>query len=180
MTEPKKQLEELWDAPEERLASHLEQVLVSYDEDAKLFGASGAGAYFLADYVAKDLAGGESIDLIFEHLGCQVAEVNAANGWYDAERTFGDDIALLHSEVSEALEAFRSWGLDDATLGEAIATEDGPVGIPKPQGVGSELADVLIRLLDTAHRRGIDLGAEYRRKLAYNRTRSHRHGGKRL
>lgn len=53
-------------------------------------------------------------------------------------------------------------------------------GLPKPEGVGSELADTLIRLLDTADVFGIDLGFEYERKVAYNRTRSFQHGGRTL
>lgn len=134
-----------------------------------------------------------TVDRVLHAMAVEVEKVNRANGWFDDDRTFGDDIALLHSEVSEALEAFRDHGLDDAT---ARGSEDhgrwckaqgyaGPCPsescpIPKPEGVGSELADVLIRLLDTAQRRGIDLGAEYRRKIAFNRTRGHRHGGKRL
>lgn len=122
----------------------------------------------------------DAMDLLLHGMAQEVAEVNEANGWYDADRTFGDDVALLHSEVSEALEAYRVGGLGDLTIGEPIDTPNGPTAIPKPEGVGAELADVLIRLLDTAHRRGVDLGHEYRRKLAYNRTRGHRHGGKLL
>jgi hypothetical protein len=68
--------------------------------------------------------------------------------------TLGDYIALLHTEAGEATDAFRDWRLDDATLppcGKHAHTglpcpEHGPA---KPRGVGSELADVLIRLLDT-------------------------------
>lgn len=109
----------------------------------------------------------------------EIHEVNVANGWYEGgKRAFGDDVSLLHSEVSEMYEAFRQWGMDDAT---------GPVRglgyqrtLPKPEGVGSEAADVLIRLLDTCDRNGIDLRAEYERKLAHNRTRGYRHGGKRV
>lgn len=114
-------------------------------------------------------------------------------GWYEDERTFGDDIALLHSEVSEMLEAFRDHGFDEVLRHENCTSvdvkqwgRDEPVRtikctcIPKPLGVGSEAADVLIRLLDTCGRRGIDLAFEYRRKMAYNRTRPHRHGGKAL
>lgn len=112
----------------------------------------------------------------------RVAEVNADNGWHDTERSFGDDIALLHSEVSEALEAYRSWGLQDMT--EQQCTKHSPFchrdGECKPEGVGSELADVLIRLLDTCYRRDVDLAAEFERKLAFNKTRGHRHGGKNL
>lgn len=115
----------------------------------------------------------------FEAMQAEIREVNTANGWHDGtERPFGDDIALLHTEVSEMYEAFRQWGMDDAT---------GPVTglgyqrtLPKPEGVGSEAADVLIRLLDTCDRYGIDLSAEYERKLAHNRTRGYRHGGKRV
>ena len=96
----------------------------------------------------------------------EIREVNEANGWFDTERSFGDDIALLHSEVSEAYEAWRQWGTRDATHAG------------KPEGVGSELADVLIRTLDTAYRAGVDLEAEYRRKIAFNRTCGYHHGGK--
>src|SRR5690606_38310134 len=51
---------------------------------------------------------------------------------------------------------------------------------PKPEGVGSEAADVLIRLVDTCRRYGVNLGEEFQRKLHYNSLRPHRHGGKNL
>jgi len=93
----------------------------------------------------------------------------AAKGW-DGPITFGECMALLHSEVSEALEAYREFGTDDIT--DAITR--------KPEGVGSEFADIFIRLLDDCQRYGIDLEAEFRRKMDYNWTRDYRHGGKRL
>lgn len=111
----------------------------------------------------------------------EILEANQANGWFDEERTVGDDIALLHSEVSEMFEAYREQGLEDVTaIREPGSWEDQTQGPPKPEGFGSECADVLIRLLDTCERRGIDLQAEYERKIAYNRTRGYKHGGKRL
>lgn len=105
----------------------------------------------------------------------RVYAVNAANGWFEDDRTVGDDIALLHSEVSEMLEAYRDGGLGDQTR-ELKHPEPGQLA--KPEGFGAEAADVLIRLLDTCKRRGINLPAEFERKLAYNMTRGHKHGGK--
>lgn len=106
----------------------------------------------------------------------RVYAVNSANGWFEDDRTVGDDIALLHSEVSEMLEAFRDGGLKDQTDSEP---KEG-AAMAKPEGFGSEAADVFIRLLDTCKRRGVDLAYEFERKLAFNGTRGHRHGGKKL
>lgn len=97
----------------------------------------------------------------------EIAEVNRELGWRPNDNTFGDDMALIHSEVSEALEAWRRWKHEDAT--EVTG---------KPEGIGSEFADILIRLIDVADRRGVDLDFEYERKMQYNRTREWRHGGK--
>ena len=114
-------------------------------------------------------------------MAAEVAENNKAKGWYDEERSFGDLIALLHSEVSEMLEAFRDWGLRDVSVEQCPDDiEVTPTHLCKPQGVGSEAADVLIRLLDMCSRYDIDLEFEYERKLAYNTTRPYRHGGRTL
>lgn len=48
----------------------------------------------------------------------------------------------------------------------------------KPVGVPSELADIIIRTLDTAAAWGIDIDAAVQTKMAYNRTRPHMHGRK--
>lgn len=123
---------------------------------------------------------GKTID----QMTTEVREVNTTLGWRTGGNTFGDYIALMHSELSEALEAYRDHRLADATrhvaVGRGDAGEDLPIAHPKPEGVGSEFADVLIRLLDVADIYGIDLTAEYERKLAYNRTRPYQHGGRTL
>lgn len=110
-------------------------------------------------------------------MKAEVANVNQANGWFNDDRTFGEDIALIHSEVSEALEAYRQWEFQDMT---PTFGDENTRGWAKPEGVGSEFADVLIRLLDSCFRAGIDLEFEYERKIGYNRTRGYKHGGKKL
>jgi NTP pyrophosphatase (non-canonical NTP hydrolase) len=108
----------------------------------------------------------------------QVYKWTVAKGWADDGRTFGDEVALMHSEASEALEAYRQWGFQDTTIGGVSIA--GEVQLPKPEGVGSELADLLIRLLDTCARHDIDLEYEFNRKMEYNGSRPFRHGGRLL
>lgn len=118
-----------------------------------------------------------------------------AKGWYEEDRTFGDRIALCHSELSEALEEMRNGRRLDETYWvhdkncTVLPGHERPEGVgqglcdscdPKPEGVPIELADVIIRILDMAHAEGIDMGEAIYRKMRYNTTRPHRHGGKAL
>jgi hypothetical protein len=179
-------------------------------------------------------------------MATEIRENNIEKGWRSPDggpgsNTWGDYVALLHSEISEALEAYRDHRLEDATGPGALHVRHNVRIPPKPEGVGSEFADVLIRLIDmcdvfglwwfdmdweladaapaevgsairtfgdwmsylhervtdlwnrpdlahavlrglvaVSERYGIDLTAEYERKITYNRTRTFQHGGRTL
>ena len=131
-------------------------------------------------------------NLIDEAHACAVEK-----GWWDypdregalipperkakAEADLPTYLCLIHSEVSEALEAYRTPNpMHDITDGRedvwAWTRHDG-----KPEGILSELADVVIRIFDLVGALGMAdrFAAVLIAKMRYNRTRPHRHGGKR-
>ena len=80
-------------------------------------------------------------------------------------------LCLIHSEVSEALEAFRDGDME-------LRWEEDKRGVQKPEGFVVELADVLIRVFDLAGRHGMNLEVALIAKMKYNETRPYKHGGK--
>lgn len=99
------------------------------------------------------------------------------------ESSVGEDIALMHSELSEALEDFRNGREPNLHLYESggVTTSAEMAGAHwKPVGVPSELADVIIRIAHFAGKHNIDLDRAVREKLEFNETRPFRHGGKKL
>lgn len=101
-------------------------------------------------------------------------------GWWEKPRTFGDQVALMHSELSEALEEFRNHPdkIEEIYTYDMGPTRWGPGD--KPEGIAAEFADVLIRIFDTCGHYGIPLAEAIEMKMEYNATRAHRHGGKAL
>ena len=112
----------------------------------------------------------------------------------DADNNPAERLALIASEVFEAFEDVRSGRPLDRnyyTIDGAEVERDNETGtwkrvggppkysghvLPKPEGVPSELADVLIRVLDLSVEWGVDIEAAVEEKLQYNRTRPAMHG----
>lgn len=95
-------------------------------------------------------------------------------GWWDDNRTVGDHLMLMVSEIAEALEEFRDGHAPD----EIYWVEKGQTF--KPEGVPIELADVVIRLLHFAAFYNINMEEAMESKLDFNEKRPYRHGFKRL
>lgn len=95
---------------------------------------------------------------------------NPANVEHPDANYIAAKLALIHSEVSEGLEALR-----DGDLALRIDPERG-----KPEGLESELADIIIRTLDLAEALGMDMGTTMAVKMAYNEGRPHKHGNRKL
>jgi NTP pyrophosphatase (non-canonical NTP hydrolase) len=95
------------------------------------------------------------------------------NPYEVAHRTFGEKIALIHSELSEALEEYRN----GRGLNETYFVVSNPA---KPEGIPSELADAIIRIFDLAQACNIDLEKAISVKMKYNVGRPFMHGGKRI
>lgn len=126
----------------------------------------------------------------------EVHQLAKDNGWWPEGtdvRIVPEKLALIHSEISEALEEYRSLkdqdiqdtyyptrtsGYIDPDNGQYCDWEEGQEPSWKPEGFGIELADAIIRILDLADFLGLDMEALVLEKHKYNQSRPYRHGGK--
>ncbi|BCW61870.1 hypothetical protein [Arthrobacter sp. StoSoilB22] len=108
----------------------------------------------------------------------------------------GNKLLLIVSEIAEAQDEIRNGHAADETyypepplptslvaeVGVAKAreliSEDQEGKLRKPEGVPSEIADVVIRCFDFAATEGFNLGQIIAEKIAYNSTRPFMHGKK--
>lgn len=170
----------------------------------------------------------EDAELNLLDMQATVREVNEANGWWDIDRPFSADIALLHSEVSELFEAMLKNDMENVaeefadifirlldTSERYMFDLQGSISIPHDaekffapgngflhlwidrayeayrkhggvdergsvghQKVETELKCLLSLVMSSAALMNVDLIAEYQKKIARNRSRGYRHGGK--
>ncbi len=85
-------------------------------------------------------------------------------GFWDKERNEGEIIALIHSELSEGLEALRK-DLDDDK-------------VPEFKGIEAELADAVIRIMDYAEGYNYRVVEAIESKMLMNQSRERMHGKK--
>lgn len=90
-------------------------------------------------------------------------------GWYDSSRSPLELLALIHSEISEAVECIRK---NESPYFKS------PEG--KPEGELAELADAVIRIFDYCEYYDLDLESAIKAKHIYNKSRPYRHGNKRF
>jgi len=100
----------------------------------------------------------------FDDIGHEIHQIATSKGWttptrFDEVESISTHLCLIHSEVSEALEAVRD---------------------NDPENFAEELADIMIRTIHLAHGLGVNLDSGVRMKIEKNRGREYQHGGKRI
>ena len=95
---------------------------------------------------------------VINQLSEDIHHDNRERGWYDKPVDDGTRFMLMVSEIAEAMEGNRKDLTDEH--------------IPHRSSEEVELADAVIRILDYAGYKGLDIGGAIEEKLAYNRIRS--------
>ncbi len=112
---------------------------------------------------------------VWKHLRSWVQEFNQIaelihdwaieKGHWEGEPSDGEKIALMHSELSEALEGLRHGNPPN---------ED----CPEFSSVEIELADAVIRIMDFGAARNWDIAGALLAKMEFNESRPYKHGKK--
>ena len=120
----------------------------------------------------------------------EIHENAKSKGFFDTEKNIGEMLCLIHSEVSEALEADRknhyavkSWNIENIDLNDLDSPSKKQYfkrefEVAIKNSFEDELADIMIRVMDLAAFKGINLEQHIHWKMKYNSLREHKHGKK--
>lgn len=106
--------------------------------------------------------------LTVEQLVGQSHRTALEKGWWDTDRGFLECLMLTVSEISEAAEEYRMYGLNT----DKYIYLNGE----KPEGIAVELADAVVRIADLCGHHGIPLEKALEVKMKYNQSRPYKHG----
>ena len=85
------------------------------------------------------------------------------HGFWKGEVNDGERMALIHAEISEALEALRDGNPSSNKIMDYSSLEE-------------ELADAVIRIMDYCFGKDLDIAGAILAKIEYNRSREYMHG----
>jgi NTP pyrophosphatase (non-canonical NTP hydrolase) len=117
---------------------------------------------------------------MINQLSQKILAINIKNGFYEGEKNIGEMLCLIHSEVSEALECDRNNlycknnDIDeenDQVFNQAFTEQ-------VKDTFEDELADIMIRVMDLAAYKKVDLEKHINLKMRYNSLRVYKHGKK--
>ena len=142
----------------------LNPVASMINEDDWQAGQAEIRAAQLAQVGATLRVLGPTLTTIIDQVADQIYTAMQVNGfWSNDQDNFGSKTALVHSELSEMLEANR----------KSIIADD---KLPEFTGEEAEAADTVIRLLDMAGRYNWRLGEAITAKMLFNLERPFKHG----
>ena len=93
----------------------------------------------------------------------QIYKNAVEHGFWKGEVNDGERMALIHAEISEALEALREGNPSSSKIMEYTNLEE-------------ELADAVIRIMDYAFGKDLDIAGAILAKIEYNKSREFMHG----
>ena len=125
---------------------------------------------------------------MINELAKQIHKNAKDKGFYEKEKNIGEMLCLIHSEVSEALEADRKGRYANTEMLEKFKTDntwkDNDMNdtqafiVCVKDTFEDELADIMIRVMDLAAFKGIDLEKHIQMKMRHNACREKYHGKK--
>jgi len=104
---------------------------------------------------------------LFEAMSVEAHGIAVEKGWHEKPINDVEAFCLMHSEISEALEAYRIGDPPDDKIDEF-------------SGIEAELADLVIRVMDYSATKGFDVSGAIIAKMNYNKSRPYKHGGKKI